>query len=168
MSRASRISFAGLATAVLAVGAGACAAPVLDAGRVAQAVRDQAKGVELADVVCPPDVAAAAGATFECVATGADGTRVVVTVTQRDDAGDVTISYGRGMVDTSSVAAMLDAEVEATLEAEVELRCPAAVLLPDATGSFTCSGVDEGGDRFEIAVRVADGAVAPDAWDLVR
>ncbi|MEZ5208890.1 MAG: hypothetical protein R2690_18400 [Acidimicrobiales bacterium] len=74
VSRASRISFAGLATAVLTVGAGACAAPVLGARRVAQAVRDQANGVELADVVCPPDVAASAGATFECVATGADGT----------------------------------------------------------------------------------------------
>jgi len=145
-----------------------CAASQLDPGKVEQAVRDRAQGVTFSEVVCPADVAAVAGGTFECVATGENGTRVIVTVTQLDAEGGVTLSYGRGIVQTDTVASMLDADVEATLDADVELTCPSAVLLPDNSGTFTCDGVDEGGDRFTISVRVDDGAVAPDGWDLVE
>ena len=149
-----------------ALGTAGCAAAQLDPAKVEDAVRERARGVTFAEVVCPSDIAAVAGGTFECVGTGDNGTRVIVTVTQLDGEGDVTLSYGRGVVQTDTVASMLDADVEATLEADVELDCPEAVLLPDNTGTFTCDGVDEGGDRFTISVRVTDGAVAPDGWDL--
>ena len=155
------------AAAAVVLAGSACAASQLDPGKVAEVVRERAGGVRFDEVVCPPGIAAAAGTTFECVATGDNGTRVIVTVTQTDDAGGVTLRFGRGIVQTDTVASMLDADVEATLDADVELTCPEAVLLPDNTGTFTCDGVDEGGDRFAISVRVDDGAVAPDGWDLL-
>lgn len=151
-----------------ALGAVACSTPQLDAAKVEEAIRAETSDVEFDEVVCPAGIAAQDGGTFECVATGGNGTRVIVTVTQQGEAGDVRLAFGRGIVQTATVGSMLDADVEATLEAEVELRCPAAVLLADNSGAFTCDGVDEGGDRFRISVRVDDGKVAPDGWDLVE
>jgi len=41
-------------------------------------------------VVCPADEPIKQGATFDCTATGADGTPVTITVTQDDDQGNIT------------------------------------------------------------------------------
>lgn len=44
-------------------------------------------------VTCPSDIPVAAGATFTCDATGADGSTGVITVTQDDDQGNLTWEY---------------------------------------------------------------------------
>jgi hypothetical protein len=46
-------------------------------------------GVVPVSVDCPDDVAAEAGATFECVATADDGSIATITVTQQDDQGNL-------------------------------------------------------------------------------
>lgn len=44
-------------------------------------------------VSCPSDIPVAAGATFTCDATGADGSMGVITVTQDDDQGNLSWEY---------------------------------------------------------------------------
>ena len=153
---------------VAAVLSASCAAEQLDPGRVEQAIADEVPEAGFTEVQCPQVIEAAAGASFECVAAGPGGVYVIVEVSQQDDAGSVSFRFGRGLVRTEDVADLLDADVEATLDAEVELDCPAVVVLADETGSFTCTGVDEGGEAFEIEVQVDDGAVSPDGWDFIR
>ena len=41
-------------------------------------------------VVCPADQPIKQGATFDCTATGADGTTTAITVTQDDDQGNIS------------------------------------------------------------------------------
>ena len=41
-------------------------------------------------VECPDDIEAEAGDTFECSATGTDGSAVTISVTQTDDEGNLT------------------------------------------------------------------------------
>jgi hypothetical protein len=41
-------------------------------------------------VECPDDIEAEAGDTFECTATGTDGSAATISVTQTDDEGNLT------------------------------------------------------------------------------
>lgn len=145
-----------------------CAADRLDPTKVAEAIAEEVPDAGLVEVRCPPEIEARAGATFECVATGPGGVLVLVEVTQRDAEGNVSFVFGRNLVRTDTVAGMLEADVSATLDAEVTLSCPAVVVLADETGSFECSGRDEGGASFTITVAVDDGTVVPDGWEFVR
>jgi hypothetical protein len=55
-------------------------------------------------VACPDGVKAQAGGTFQCTATGPDGTSLALTVTQTDDQGNVTweVTGGSGATPTTS------------------------------------------------------------------
>jgi hypothetical protein len=47
-------------------------------------------GIHGVTVTCPDDVKVAAGGTFDCSATAADGTAITIQVNQADDQGNVT------------------------------------------------------------------------------
>jgi uncharacterized surface anchored protein len=77
------------ATAVLAA---ACGPAVLDDGKLQDVIAtDFAKQtqVEVQSVDCPNDQKIAAGATFTCTLTAADGTKYTIEVTQTDDKGNI-------------------------------------------------------------------------------
>jgi type 1 fimbria pilin len=57
-------------------------------GQIKQGVEAQTD-VTVRSVECPEDVAPEAGATFECTATADDGSTATITVTQKDDQGNV-------------------------------------------------------------------------------
>lgn len=64
----------------------------IDATKTEKAVREEIArsiGAKLRSVECPENVPLDRGRNFVCTATGADGTRVPVPVTQTDDAGNV-------------------------------------------------------------------------------
>ena len=46
-------------------------------------------GIPVSDVDCPDEVEAEEGGTFECTATGEDGSEATVEVTQTSDDGDI-------------------------------------------------------------------------------
>ena len=59
--------------------------------KLTQGMSDQLGGEYT--VSCPSDIPVAAGATFTCEATGADGSSGVITVTQDDDQGNLSWEY---------------------------------------------------------------------------
>jgi hypothetical protein len=90
MSMRSRsVRFAALA--VLAIAAAACT-KTLDTdgleGELKNQIEEQTGGA-IASVDCPADVEVEAGATFECTAEEESGATFTISVTQRDDQGNV-------------------------------------------------------------------------------
>ena len=72
---------------------GCTRAKTLDANGLEEMLRakiEQQLGAHGITVDCPDDEPAAAGATFQCTATSADGKTITVEVTQTDDQGNVT------------------------------------------------------------------------------
>ncbi len=81
-----------LLTSVALVG-GCSRTKTLDANDLEETLRskiEQQLGAHGITVDCPDDEPAAAGATFQCTATSADGKTITVEVTQTDDQGNVT------------------------------------------------------------------------------
>jgi hypothetical protein len=66
---------------------------IIPANVEALIVRSATKPLE--DVDCPDDVEVEKGATFKCVARFRDGTKERVTITQRDDLGNIEVTGSR-------------------------------------------------------------------------
>ncbi len=86
-SRSARFA----AFAVLAIAAAACT-KTLDTdgleGKLKSQIEEQTGGA-IASVDCPADVAVEAGGTFDCTAVEESGAEFTISVTQRDDKGNV-------------------------------------------------------------------------------
>jgi len=77
--------------AAVIVLAAACSRP-LDVDQLESELKDQVEeefGTTGLTVTCPDDVKAEAGSTFTCEASDASGATMVLTVTQKDDQGNV-------------------------------------------------------------------------------
>lgn len=77
--------------AILALSLGGCT-PKIDGEKAEAAIKTGFKtqtGQELKTLTCPRDVVAKANATFPCKGQTTDGTDVVITVTIKDEAGNV-------------------------------------------------------------------------------
>jgi len=86
-SRSARIA----ALAVLAVAATACTKTLDTDGLEGELKRqiEEETGGTIASVDCPADVEVEAGGTFDCTAVEGSGAEFTITVTQRDDQGNV-------------------------------------------------------------------------------
>ncbi len=77
---------------VLVLAAAACS-KTLDSTELEGTLKDQLETqleVTGLTVECPDDIEAKAGDTFECTASGSDGSTATVSVTQTDDEGNLT------------------------------------------------------------------------------
>ena len=73
--------------------ASAACSKTLDTTELEGSLKDQLEtqlDVTGLTVACPDDIEAEAGNTFECTATGTDGSTVTIAVTQADDEGKLT------------------------------------------------------------------------------
>lgn len=91
MSSRTRLTRA-ISLAAIALLAAACSRPLDIDGLESQleAQVEQELATEGLTVTCPDDVKAEAGSTFTCEASEASGATMVITVTQKDDQGNVT------------------------------------------------------------------------------
>lgn len=94
-------------------------------------------GVAVESVDCPDDVEAKAGARFECVATGTDGSTAAVNVVQTDDEGNVKISAK--LVNIPSV----EAELARQIGGDSTVDCPDTLVIARRDTSFVCEATDK-------------------------
>lgn len=89
----TRIANVGCSLLLLASFAGCSRSSALDTAGLQEQIRSLVErgGLSVNAVTCPSDVKVEVGATFDCTATGQDGTSWVIHVTQRDDQGNVDI-----------------------------------------------------------------------------
>jgi Tfp pilus assembly protein PilP len=88
MRGATRLSVAAALSALALVGCSASIDTEDLEDQIKQGVEAQTD-VTVRSVECPDDVAPEAGSTFECTATADDGSTATITVTQKDDQGNV-------------------------------------------------------------------------------
>lgn len=103
---AARIAALACAPAILLALPGCSFSTGSDTLDIDKLEREVAKGIKDqlnidATVTCPDDVKAKAGDVFECEATSSDGSSAAVTVTQKDDEGNVDWKLGGDQTSTT-------------------------------------------------------------------
>jgi hypothetical protein len=117
-------------------------------GEIANNIKEQV-GVTVASVDCPKDVKPKAGDVFTCAATGQDGTRATITVTQKDDKGNVSITAP--LLNTARTQRSLAADIGGG----VTLDCPDLISV-EKGATFSCSATDAAGRQARVQVTFTD------------
>jgi hypothetical protein len=93
----SRFRLACLLPALAALAFAGCGEKKLDTGKLEGKIKqgiEQQSGVKIKSVDCPSDRKLKKGDRFKCTATSTSGQKIPVTVTQRDDKGNVFYQAG--------------------------------------------------------------------------
>ena len=106
-------------------------------------------GVTVASVDCPNDVKPKAGDVFTCTATGRDGTKATITVTQKDGKGNVRVSAP--LVHVSALEKSLAAKIGGGLTVD----CP-DLLTVERGESFSCQARSSTGTSSTVKVTFVD------------
>jgi hypothetical protein len=139
-----------------ALAIGACGATTIDAKKGEKFIRGvvtEQIAARVKAVNCPEDVKTKKGDTFVCSVTGADGSRGDVTVTQRDDDGNVMVNAPFLHVREAEtvMATQIAKEVK---QQDVKIACPEIVVVKK-DAQFTCHATATGKDR-EVQARLTD------------
>jgi hypothetical protein len=124
---------------------------------IAQLTEEQA-GVAPADVSCPADIVAEAGATFSCSGSLEDQP-IAFTVTQTDDDGNVQITSDNSFFDVAIVEASLTEQLSEAAGVEVVTTCDAGghSVLVDGVGtpiSCTVANAGDASDSVDVTATV--------------
>ncbi|HEY5196151.1 MAG TPA: DUF4333 domain-containing protein [Solirubrobacteraceae bacterium] len=159
-----RIPYLALLLSVAAMLAAGCSASVcagsgcgggIDTGKAERTVKTDiasATGSAVKSVSCPRSVALKKGATFTCIATGADGTTAPVTLTQTDNKGNVHISAP--LLHTGNAAKLIASGLSGKAKVSVTVKCPDLVSAHKGT-TLTCVATHAGETR-KVSVTVTD------------
>ena len=115
----------GICSALLVVSCGTSTIDTQKAERVLKQKVIAQTGVAIASVTCPDTVAVKKGATFSCVAHGADGTHAPISVQQTDDQGNV--NYTADLVSQSLVQSKITASLANQQIPLSSIHCPAVL-----------------------------------------
>ena len=125
--------------------------------------------VSVQSVTCPTSREMKAGDTFDCVARVEQVGRLTVTVTQKDDEGNVhwSVTKTEGLLDL----AMLEAQIQKPLEARggvaVKVDCGGRFRGIRVGEIFECHAQDKDGETLTIKVTVTDAEGKVD-WKVVE
>ena len=158
----------GLPLAVLALAALAgCGTATLRTDKAESAIKSNIElqtGARVSSVDCPGEVKPEKGKSFTCEATGADGSKATINVTQTSDKGD--IRFDTAVLLHTSIAEQSIAEsIRGRTGRRATVNCPDLVVAKRGA-RFTCRS-RSGGKKKNIAVKV-ENAQGHITWDLGR
>lgn len=136
-------------TIVLALVAVVGCKPKIDADRVESEIEKMlaARGIT-AGAICPKNLEAKRGATFQCTAADNAGQQMVIDVGIHADEGRAAIKLAGTIVDTAALLAMVK---ESAGDPNATLACPAKMLVITDTRPAYCD-VTTGGETIPIEV----------------
>jgi hypothetical protein len=158
-----RVSRAVLRVATL--GAFACGASgctrYLDMDGVDQAIRSGIKeqlGLTVTELSCPESREMKTDDAFECAATTEGGARIQVSVTQKDDQGNVAweTAGSQGLLDLEQLEAQIRTGLLDQTGVEAQVDCGGRFNDTPAGGSFVCTARDAQGETADVRVTVRD------------
>jgi len=135
----------------------ACGTSIVDTQKAESVLKKDVvaqTGVAIASVSCPDNVAAKKGATFTCVAHGADGTHAPINVQQTDNQGNV--NYNADLVKQSTVQGEISASLTSQQVTLSSIHCPDVVEYV-AGGHYSCDLTDQSGQTAHAIVTMAAG-----------
>jgi hypothetical protein len=132
----------------------------LDTEKAASEIRrglEGQTGLEVDGVTCPEEILADAGATFECVAT-LEGQRLQITVTQKDDDGNVRWEADQAVIDLRKAEREVAAQIAEQTGVPVSVDCGTrTVSINDPSDEFSCEyRARDGTAEGTISVTVKD------------
>ncbi len=144
------------AAAAAAVAMVACAQS-LDTAKLQSSIQSKLGEVDLkADsITCPSSIEAKAGNNFECTAT-VKGVPVKVSVTQKDDQGNVSYDIGSEVFSTEKVVPAVESYFKDQGATAVTVTCPKGVVVAGGNGDFTCTATADG-QGYTVKVPLKDG-----------
>ncbi len=150
----------GLALLAVATGSMACSR-TLDAGSIGQSISQSVEAqlaLPVTGVECPPDRAAKAGDTFECTATPAAGGKLTVTVTQKDDQGNISweVTKTEGLLDLQKAEAAVVEGLKTQAKVDAKVDCSGRWKAIKVGESFECKAVTTEGQTAVIEVTTTD------------
>lgn len=158
---------AGAATAALlgALAVVGCAAS-LDTAKLQTSIQAKLGEVDLtaSSITCPTSIEVKAGATFDCTATVND-IPVKVTVSQKDDQGNVSYEIGNEVFSTEKVKPAIQDAFTKQGATAVTVSCPKGVVLQGGNGSFQCTATVDG-QPAKITVPLEKGVAQLDKADI--
>ena len=146
------------ASLVLALALGGCSVSVstgdrtIDTGEVEQQLIEAQRGaspdLDVGAAVCPPEVDATIGTTFECVVT-VDGVEApyavrLTGIDENDERGRFDLRPAKAIIGMEKVEEFLAGQLDATAANAVDCG-PARVRVLDAGATFDCTVTDAGG-----------------------
>jgi hypothetical protein len=163
-----RIPYVALLVSAVAVLCAGCSASVcagsgcgIDTAKAQSSVKTivaSATGADVKSVSCPTKVAFKKGASFTCIATGADGTTAAILLTQTDSKGNVHIS-APNLVHTGGDAQLIASGLTGKLKFTVTVKCPDLVTAHKGT-TFDCvASHGKVTDKVIVTVTDAKGSI---------
>ncbi len=113
----------------------------------------------VASVECPQESRIAkAGDTFLCTVTPLVGGRLTVTVTQRDDQGNVTweVTKTEGLLDLRKLATSVSEGLKAQIGLEAAVDCAGRWRASTPGDTFDCQATTGDGQSIVIGVTISD------------
>lgn len=151
----------GLTLLVLCLGWAGCGTTI-DMSAVGKSVSEGIQsqlGLAITSVACPPEARPAkTGDVFECVATPAEGGRLVVTVTQKDDQGNVNweVTKTEGLLDLQLVEASVREGLKQQAGVETTVSCGQRWKGARPGEVFECRATAPDGQEATVAVTTTD------------
>lgn len=130
----------------------ACGDTIIDADKGQRLIKTEIEkvvGVSGVTITCPKDRKAKKGDSFTCEAKGADGTTQPITVTQKDDAGNV--HFDAPLLHTREAETAMLPLVEGSKEG-VKIDCPDLVV-PVKGKTMVCDASATDGSTAKATVR---------------
>lgn len=150
-----------LTLAALSVTLGACSR-TLDMPALHQSISgglNTQLAMPIASVTCgPEDRQMKAGEVFECTAIPQAGGRLTITVTQKDDTGNVTweVTKTEGLLDLDIVEASVRDGLKAQAQVDATIDCGGRWRLAKPGEAFTCQATMADGRTATVSVTTAE------------
>lgn len=114
-------------------------------------------GLPVKQVQCPPSRTQRAGDSFECTAITTSGARLTVTVTQKDDLGNVRWDLTAGAIDLTKLQARIAAGLREQTGLDTRVDCGGRFREARSGQSFDCTARGQVAARFTVEVDQQDG-----------
>lgn len=154
-----KISRAAAAASTVVLGGLALAgcASTLDTAKLQSSIQGKLGEVDLSasNISCPSSVEVKAGNSFDCTAT-VNGVPVKVTVTQKDDQGNVSYEIGNEVFSTEKVKPAIQDAFQKQGATSVTVSCPKGVVVAGGNGTFECTATVDG-QTAKITVPLENG-----------
>jgi len=114
--------------------------------------------VPIVTVTCPESREAKAGDSFECTADGEHGARVTVTVTQKDDQGNIDweVATSTGYLDMAALVQQITDGIQQQTGVAVSVTCDGKYREAVPDGTFECTATDADDMAHRVAVTMTD------------
>jgi hypothetical protein len=148
-----------LAMGVLAIG---CKTQI-DSNKAEKVIGDKlAEHGFVATVTCPDHQQAKTGAVFDCEASTADGTKVTIVVTQKDNEGNVTWKPDGTIVDTDKIVA----DAKAKIGGSAAITCPKRAVVLKQAGETTSCTVKDGDKQGRLEIKLEKPETGGLTWEI--